>query len=158
MALVTRRHGPGLVIAEEAFDEARLSLALKQIDRRLVLQKHRRDGVEGGWVYKVIQVVSDDYAPVVFTWMDERGEPLPLSSGLVEELKRHLRGERTDLVSEDEHNRRLVERGRRVEEELTRAVVDDHRARVERGRVAVSLAHHNRRPAGMKRNRGRLTR
>ncbi len=142
MTLVTRRHDSGLVLAEDAWDETRVSRALKQIDSRLVLQKRERDENQHDrvLVYKVVKVVSDRYAPVVFTWIDEQGRPLPLSFGLVDEFKRHMLGVRTDLVSADEHNRRLVEERARDAEALTEAVIQDHRARFDRERVTVSLA------------------
>lgn len=145
MGLVERMHESGLVLAEEGQDEARLQHALEQIDRSLVLQKHRAD-VGGGWVYKVIQQVSDDYAPVVFTWCDTFGNPLPLSSGLVEEFK----GLRKEAAARrgpdaDERNRQLVERTRLQIEADRDAVMADHRARVEKGRVGVGMSTRGRR-------------
>jgi hypothetical protein len=134
-----RTTGSGLVVADEAMDEARVDAALKRLDRSFSLQKRRDDG-ELVEVYKVVKYVSDTLAPVVFTWVDEHGRPLPLSHALVDEFRRHMIGERTDYVSEDEHNRRLVEERRRDARREADAVLDDHRPYVERGRVSVSLA------------------
>lgn len=121
-------------------DEAAVSRALKALDRRLVLQKHARDGVEGGWVYKVICVVSDTLAPIVFTWMDDYGNPLPLSSGLVEAVGERLAGSRNRPLDEDEWNRKVVaERNADIEREK-QAMMDDHRPYTERNRVSVSMA------------------
>lgn len=138
MTLVTRRHESGLVLAEDAMDEARLNRALKQIHRDYVLQKAHRANVPGGWAYKVVHVPS---GLVAFTWMDEFGRPLPLSSGLIDEFQRRLIGERGNatVVDADEHNRRLLERRRKDADDGAMSVIEDHRARVERGRVSVAL-------------------
>lgn len=145
MGLVTRATESGLVLAEDAADEVGLQRALEQIDRSLVLQKEKAD-VGGGWIYKVIQMVTDDYAPVVFTWCDQYGNPLPLSSGLVEEFK----GLRKEAASRrgpdaDERNRRLVERNRAQIESDRDAVIQDHRPRVEKGRVGVGMSTRGKR-------------
>lgn len=145
MGLVTRDTGLGFVVAEEAADEAQLSRALREIDRDLVLQKERAD-VGGGWVYKVVQIVSDDYAPVVFVWCDRQGNPLPLSSGLVEEFK----GLRKEAASRrgpdaDERNRRLVERTRQQIETDRETVIAEHRPRVEKGRMGIGMSTRGKR-------------
>lgn len=137
--LVTEQRSSGLVVAREGWDEVAASAALKQLDRRLVLQKHPRDGVEGGWVYKVVCVVSDTLAPVIFTWMDANGNPLPLSSALVDEVQSLMLGARNKPADEDEHNARLAESRRRDAEREHQAVLDDHRAYIDRSRVSVSL-------------------
>jgi hypothetical protein len=69
------------------------------------------DGCE---VWRVMCHVSDwQPALSVCTWADEYGRPLPLSSGILE-LVRKLRPEnRYQRVDADEHNRRLVETRKR---------------------------------------------
>lgn len=121
-------------------DEAAVGRALKQIDPRFVLQKHPRGGVEGGWVYKVVFFASDTYAPVVFTWMDEYGTPLPLSSGLVETFKRLALDSRNREPDADEFNRRLAEQRAKERRDISEAIIADHTPRIARGRVGVSLA------------------
>lgn len=137
--LVERELRSGLVVAEQSADEASVSRALKLIDPRYVLQKHPSE-VEGGWVYKVVCVVSDTQAPVIFTWCDDHGNPLPLSSGLVEDLKR-WRPEARDRrgFDADTHNARLEQSLDRDRANTTEALHDDHAGRVERGRVTVGL-------------------
>lgn len=137
-------------------DEARLSAALKLIDPRYCLQKHRRDGVEGGWVYKVICLVSDTYAPVVWTYMDEHGTPLPLSSGLLEQIQRARLDSREKGVAMEEHNRQRELRARKLEDELVADTIREHRARVA-GRLQVSLADVQRKRQWLKKNRGLMT-
>lgn len=84
----------GLVVAEESADEAGLQRALNRIDhpaaRRLVLTREV-DRKHDCWVWLVHVVVSDDRPAVyVCRWDDERGRPLPLSSGLVERVREQL--------------------------------------------------------------------
>lgn len=139
--MVARTLGSGLVVAEEAADEARLSRAVKQIDPAFVLQKHPAD-VAGGWVYKVFQVVSEDREAVcVLTWTDMFGNPLPLSSGLVDELQKYLPEARSRRGPDaDARNRQLAERRQRDMEHTVGEIIADHQARVARGQITVSLS------------------
>lgn len=142
MALVTRMSKSGLVLCETAGGEAEFGRALKQIDDRLVLQKHPGN-VEGGWVYKVFVLVSDDLPPeCIYTWSDEYGKPLPLSSGLIEEVRKLRRDvrEQHGLIDADEHNRRHVERIREDAREHNTQIIEDHRARIERSQTMVSFS------------------
>jgi hypothetical protein len=154
MGLVMRETGSGLVLAEQAADEAGLSRALKQLDDRLVLQRHAGD-VAGGWVYKVFTIVSDDEpAECVCTGADEYGNPLPLSSGLLDLVQR-LRPDARDRrgPTSDERNaayRAELDHARTVDAER---VSDDHRAKIERGSVTVSLTAGRRKPYWMRNHR-----
>jgi hypothetical protein len=137
--LVTEQRPSGLVVARDGMDETSVSRALKRLDGRLCLQKHSRPGAPGGYVYKVVCVVSDTYAPVVLTWQDDYGRPLPLSSALIDEMHRHLAGARNKAPDADAYNEQLVASRRRDAEATRDAVVADHRAYVERGRTSVAL-------------------
>lgn len=154
MGLVMRETGTGLVLAEEAQDEARLSRALKEIDSRLVLQKHAGD-VPGGLVYKVFAIVGEDEpAECVCTWADEYGNPLELSSGLldlVNRLRPDARGRRG--ASADERNAAYREHLQHIRDEDAERVNDDHRAKIERGAVTVSLTAGKRKPYWMRNQR-----
>lgn len=139
-------------------DEQALGRALKNLDPKLVLQKHRRDSVEGGWVYKVLRVWSDSHEPaIILTWMDERGRPLPLSSGLIDETQRHMLGARNKGPDADEYNRLHEHQARRDNEAASAELILEHRARLA-GRTQVSLAHKQRKGAWRKTNGGRVTR
>jgi hypothetical protein len=140
MPLVNRVHESGLVLAEEAGDEARLSRAIKEIDSRYVLQRHPGE-VDGGWVYKVFCIVSEDQPAVcILTWADGYGNPLPLSSGLVEELKKwRPENRRRRGPDADERNQRLREETDRVRQEELAAISQDHRPFVERNRFGIAL-------------------
>ena len=133
MALVRRTHESGLVLAEHSADEVGLGRALKQIDDRLVLQFRPP-------FYVVVCVVSDEYAPVVATWMDLYGRPLPLSSGLLEKVQAWRLDARNKPMGVDEHNALRQQRIEADREAMYEALRDDHRPAIERGRVGVSLA------------------
>lgn len=144
--IVTETRPSGLVVALDSMDEASASRALKRLDGRLCLQKHARDHVEGGWVYKVICFVSDTYAPVVLTWQDDQGVPLPLSSSIVDKVQSLMLGARNKPPSEDEHNERIRAVQEADRDALREAVLEDHKPYVTRGRVSVSLATMKKRP------------
>lgn len=133
MALVHRRHESGLVLAEQSADEAGLSRALKQIDDRLALQFRPP-------YYVVVCQVSDEYAPVIATWMDLHGKPLPLSSGLIEKVQMWRLGARNRPETVDEYNDRRQREIEADRERMYQALRDDHRPTIERGRVSVTLA------------------
>lgn len=140
MALVHRETGSGLVLAEEASDEAQIARALKQIDDRYVLQRHPGD-VAGGWVYKVFCIVSEDQPAVcVLSWSDEHGNPLPLTFGLVDEVQK-WRPENRDRrgPDADERNQQLRDRTDQVRRDQLAAISEEHKAKVERGRTSVSF-------------------
>lgn len=151
MSLHHRATESGLVVAEEVIGEPALKRALTQIDSRLSLQFRPP-------YYVVVCRVNDDYAPVVATWMDLQGRPLPLSSGLVEKVNMWRLDARNKPETVEEHNARRQSEIVKDTERSLEALRDDHRAKVERGRVTVSLAPDNRKPAHLKRNRGRITR
>lgn len=148
MRLVTRETGTGLVVAEHSADEAALQHALREIDDRYVLQKHPGD-VPGGFVFKVFCVVSEDQEAVcVLTWADDHGRPLPLSSGLIEEVKRWRPEARARRGPDaDERNRRLEQRREQERREALAAITDEHRAQIERGRVTVGMSTRPRKPS-----------
>jgi hypothetical protein len=158
VALITRTTAVGLVLAEHGQDEATVARALKQIDGRLCLQKHP-GRVPGGWVYKVFRAWSDDHpADLICTWADEYGNPLPLTMGLVDQVNRLRLDAPNKGPDADAHNAAHLEAVRKLGRDLEQAVIDDHRAKVERGQVSVSLSERNRKPEWLKRNRGRIER
>lgn len=138
--LVTEHRASGLVVARDAMDEASVSRALKALDRRLVLQKHPRDDAPGGWVYKVICIVSDTEAPVVFTWMDEHRHPLPLSHALVDAVAERRLGARNKLESADDFNARKTTEIERDRQAISDEIIAEHKPFLTRGRVGVSMA------------------
>lgn len=138
MSLNIRSHG-GLIVAEHGQDEHAVAQALKRLDDRLVLQKHPGP-VEGGWVYKVLRLISDSQPPShVATWADEYGAPLPLTFGLVDLVNRLRIDAPNKGPDADQRNQRLLEQVDQAREDISRAVIDEHKAKVARGRVTVSM-------------------
>lgn len=135
--LVSEHRSSGLVVARDAMDEASVSRALKALDRRLVLQKHLGDG---GWVYKVVCVVSDTQAPVVYTWKQ------PLSHALVDAIQERMLGARNKEESADEFNARRRAELERDADAIRDEIVAEHKPYVARGRVSVTLADVKKKP------------
>jgi len=120
-------------LAEEVQDEPGLRRALKQIDDRLALQFRPP-------YYVVVCLVSDHYAPVIATWMDLQGRPLPLSSGLLEKVQQARLGARNQPLSVDEHNARRLAEIEKDRDNTYEALRDDHRPVIQRGRTQVTFA------------------
>ena len=137
-----RQHSSGLILAEQAADERAIGRALQQIRPDVALQVRPRDEEKGGvLVYKVVHIES---GMVMFTWMDDYGNPLPLSSGLIDEFQRRQLGARnTGLISDDEHNQRHREQIDRDRAERVEAIRDEHRNRLE-DVVSVSMSGRHR--------------
>lgn len=139
--LVYRRHG-GLLVAEDAADFQAVERALKAFDADLVLNVERRN--DGRPVYDVHKVIASD-RPAVFIcrWQDERGEPLPLSSALVDlvkELHPSSRAARGDLSTDqlvDRRNAALREEARRETREGAAEVLGDLLPRLKGKRIPV---------------------
>ena len=144
MSFVTSRTQSGLVLAEEAGDEARLSRALKDLDRDLILVRDR-DEKYGLWVWKVLVWAGDDRPAVpVLDWREGgTGRPLPLTSGIVDAVdaqRRDRPGGYDAMAESDAANERLREERRRELDDGISAIEDDFRAQLERGRKQVSMA------------------
>lgn len=90
--------------------------------------------------YVVVCQVNDHYAPVIATWMDIHGKPLPLSSGLLEKVQMWRVGARNQPMSVDEHNARRQAEIDKDRASLYEQLREDHRPTIERGRVAVTMA------------------
>lgn len=110
----------GLLVPEGAL-EAAVSRQLRELDPDLRLVPQDSDAY-GARIYKVYKYQGPDRpATFILLWGDEWGRPFPLSSSLVEEVKRYDRGGRghDSLPDPDEENRKLkAERRKRVSDEL----------------------------------------
>jgi hypothetical protein len=136
VSLITREVAGGLVVAEHGMDAQAIQRALKQIDDRLILWPP--DSVNAYW--QVYSRVSDWYPPTpVAAWMDDYGNPLPLSSGLIDKVNRLRLDAPNKGLSVDDHNALRAERIERDREQRGQAVLEDHKAKVERGRTSVSF-------------------
>src|SRR5215510_10143671 len=89
----------GLLVPEGAL-EAAVARELRELDDDLRLVPQDSDAY-GRRIYKVYKYMGGDRpAQFILMWSDEEGNPYPLSSSLVEEVKRHdrnLRGAQTLL-------------------------------------------------------------
>lgn len=135
MSLIQRECG-GLVVAEYAQDELQIQRALKSIDDRLVLWPP--DGMCAH--YRVARNVSDWQEPeVICTWMDAYGNPLPLSSGLIDTVDSLRRDARNKSLDADVFNAKRTEDLERDRAERGQQIIEEHRPKVERGRTSVSF-------------------
>jgi len=104
------RHVGGLVLAEDSMDVAALERDLRRRDPLLALQGW--PSLEHGCiVWRVVRDAGLGRPPeTVCVWQSERGEPYPLSSGLLELVDRLDRNSRVVYASEDsiEQQRRLA--------------------------------------------------
>lgn len=113
MSFAIRESRSGLVVAEQSAAESSITHDLRLIDQRLFLVRDISESYRCE-VWKVFCHVSDWQPAIeVAVWCDDAGRPLPLSSGLLE-LVRKLRPEnRAQRLDADAHNEQLRERRRR---------------------------------------------
>lgn len=138
MGFVYSRSDSGLVLAEHGMDEAAVSRALRQHDNDLRLVRGY-DLDREVFFWKVYRYNGPDRpADFILAWANEEGEPLPLSTRLVDEVQRHDRGMRGDFVSADEHNRRLREERHKDYLRDAEAIVQEFSAKLD-GKKMVPL-------------------
>jgi hypothetical protein len=111
----------GITVASQASDEQSVRRDLKKIDDRYML-----DCVptSAGMCWIVLCRVGSEQPPlVVCNWLDEQGTPLPLSSGLVEKVRRLRVDGRFVQVDPETENQRLRQRNQEAfEDEIDEAV------------------------------------
>lgn len=120
-------------------DERTVQSQLKALDPRLRLVQ--QFDPDAGMYYEVVCVWSAEHdARSVYKHRAGGGigEPLPLSSRVVEEVKR-LR-EVDTLKASDDANARLREQIRKDSRDAALAISDDHKPYVDRGRVQITTA------------------
>jgi len=129
---VSRRNG--LLVVEEATDFRAVDAALADIDRRLFIAYE----IEAGRpVYRVMVDQGDHGAAVLCDWRDEHGQPLPLSSGLVEQVKSQRPREGPDLGRSERANAELKARQLADFDEAVDGIAEDVGARMSGRRSAV---------------------
>lgn len=95
----------GITVASNATDEATVRRELKKIDDRYMLDCVP---VDGGMCWTVLCRIGSDLPPwVVTNWLGDDGTPLPLSSGLVEKVKRLRVDGRGDYIDPEIANEKL---------------------------------------------------
>lgn len=152
MSLIHREHG-GLIVSEHSMDARSIQAALKQLDDKLILLPP--DAYRGPY-WKVYRDVSDwQEAVCIYTWMDDYGDPLPLSSGLVNEVDKLRKDARNKGLDADDLNALREQRLAEDRAERGQQIIEEHRAKVERGRTSVSfgpLTRLSEQPRPIKRN------
>jgi hypothetical protein len=104
MGFVEWRSSGGLDILEHQGDEATISRELRKHDDDLRLIRGY-DTERGVWLYKVYSYRGPNHpAEFILAWQTEQGEPLPLSSRLVDEVVRHDRNTRGRTLDADVKN------------------------------------------------------
>lgn len=135
MSLIHRERG-GVAVYEYAQDENQIQRALKAIDDRLVLWPP--DGMCA--YYRVARNVSDwQDAEIIASWKDQNGNPLPLSSGLIDEVDRLRRDARNKGLDVDAYNAKRTEDLEAERATRGQQIIDEHRPKVERARTSVSF-------------------
>lgn len=125
MGYVERTLESGLIVTQYGGDHASLERELKRRYRDLSLVGEFSKA-HGCIIWKVKLNLPDRPWETVYTWMSERGEPYPLSSGILDGFDRHDKNSRHRHVDEDEINanlkREIAKQGARDAE----AIVDDN--------------------------------
>jgi hypothetical protein len=158
MSLFQSVRESGLVLVEESRDEAGLRRALKQIDSRLRLLSPEQmfPGTPTGYWRVVCQWSNDAPAAPILTWMTTFGDPLPLSSRLLDEVNRH----RMDAPggsfgkAADERNADLVASVQKQREDDVAALHDEYEPYLARERVGVAVGARNKIPYWKRQRRG----
>ena len=124
MSYVERRTGD-LLVAELGMDGGALERELRRRDPLLSLQGWP-SATHGCILWRVVRESGPDRPPeTVAVWQSERGEPYPLSSGLLDLVDRLDRNSRHRYLDEDAlERRRQAARDRQVERD-NEALRDD---------------------------------
>jgi hypothetical protein len=123
MGLIERTLDSGLILSEYGQDSASLERELRKRDPDLTLQGWPSQA-HGCILWKVVRYAGPDRPPdTVCVWQSERGEPFPLSSGILDLVDRLDRNTRHGHHGEDELNaareRELARQDARDREALT---------------------------------------
>lgn len=124
MGLVESRTGSGLILREEAGDAAAISRALRKMDPELRLQPEFSQTLEQT-VWKVYRYNGDRPMQFVLAFTNERGEPYPLSSRLIDMVAGQDKNSRHATVDEDERNAKQREQRDRDWAREQEALKDD---------------------------------
>jgi hypothetical protein len=137
--MVSETRPSGLLVARESSDERSMTSTVKRTFPGYALQKRRRHESDPSDVTEVYKIVHVESGHVAFTWMDDHGRPLPLSSGLVDAFQSLMLGGRNTRISEDEWNARLVAEKKRDADRDEENILDDHAPYLFRDRTQVAF-------------------
>ncbi len=144
MSLVYTPNDHGLLVASTRASGGEIARMLKEYDRNLRLIPQFADGRQR-WEVWFDRGPSLE-AVFVFAWIDPDGTPRPLSTGILDEARRHdkISGER--LKTADQLNEEHRERTEKERALIRENIEDDNRAYYERGKVTVALSTKPRAP------------
>ena len=124
----------GLVVAENACGEPEVAARLRQFDRQLVLT-WEVDEHHQARVWRVFKRMGSDRPAVwICDWRDDYGNPLPLSSRLVDRVRDLSMNSRAPKPDAETHNQRLREEADKQFQEETGDIAKWHGGR--HGRLA----------------------
>lgn len=144
MSLQVSETGSGLLIAEQSADREAVARLLRDHDSslRLVPQLDEARSCTLWCVYRYLGPDRD--AQFLCAWQTPSGEPLPLSSRLldkVQQLDLRTVGNAPDMNALNDAHRAQVLRDRAA---TMAAIADDHKPYIDRGRVQISLGGRHR--------------
>jgi hypothetical protein len=126
MRLIERTLDTGLIVQEYGMDYASIERALKRRDPLLSLQGWPSQA-HGCLIWKVVRDAGSERPPdTVCVWQSDRGEPYPLSSGILDMVDRLDKNTRHEHVSEDELNARRAREAAKQADRDREALIDDH--------------------------------
>jgi hypothetical protein len=140
MHVVESSTGSGLLVAEEPASAAQIGRLLREHEPRLRLVP-QQDEARRCLLWQVWRHNGNDRpADYIVTWMDQYGEPLPLSTQIVERVKLFDPNQTASAPpTHTELNARHRERTLRETEARYAAVEQEHAPYVDRGRRVVSM-------------------
>lgn len=107
MGLVERTLDSGLIVSEHGDDGAAIERDLKKRDPDLSLQGWPSQ-THGRMLWKVVRYAGPDRPPdTVCVWQSDRGEPFPLSSGILDMVDRLDKNTRSVYLDGDTRNAAL---------------------------------------------------
>lgn len=126
MSLIERTLDSGLVLTEYGMDHAAIERELRKRDPLLSLQGWPSQTL-GVVLWKVVRDCGSERPPeTVCVWQSDRGEPFPLSSGLLNMVDRLDRNTPARVLSDDELNDRHRRELGRQRERDNEALRGDH--------------------------------
>lgn len=155
MRSVERTLDSGLILSEYGMDGAAIERELRKRDRDLSLQGWPSQ-THGCILWKVVRYAGPDRPPdTVAVWQSDRGEPFPLSSGILDLVDRLDKNTRHHYADEDERNEGLKRERRKQDARDREALLDDYKTVMGPGHAGMLPRGQSlRRARDKRRNRG----
>lgn len=155
---LTMRDTGSVLVMEHGMDATSVRAQLRLLDDRLRLippGSMTAGDLAPSLYWRVMRDVGGDRPALhVLTWMDAAQQPLPLSSGIVDEVQRHRKDGRNHGPNADQRNDALVATVKKDRENAVQALHDEYEPHLERGRVGVTLGARNKVPYWQRKHRG----